>query len=69
MAATWLATRTDIFQIYVAGIIYFGANCALAAMSAFLPTIIKTFGFCKCPVDAFLTTSDLGLQQTHALSC
>jgi len=26
-------------------VIYFGLNCALAATSAFLPTIIKTFGF------------------------
>lgn len=29
----------------MAGIIYFGANCALASISAFLPTIIKTFGY------------------------
>ena len=34
-------------QIYLAGVIYFGANCALASISAFLPTIIKTFGFSK----------------------
>jgi hypothetical protein len=32
-------------QIYVAGVIYFGLNCALASISAFLPTIIKTLGF------------------------
>ncbi|EKM58060.1 uncharacterized protein PHACADRAFT_252046 [Phanerochaete carnosa HHB-10118-sp] len=33
------------WRIYMAGIIYFGGNCALASISAFLPTIIKTFGF------------------------
>ncbi|KAJ3552701.1 hypothetical protein NM688_g4014 [Phlebia brevispora] len=33
------------WRIYVASMIYFGANCALASTSAFLPTIIKTFGF------------------------
>ncbi|KAL4254788.1 MFS transporter superfamily protein [Abortiporus biennis] len=32
------------WRIYCAGVIYFGANCALASNSAFLPTIIKTFG-------------------------
>lgn len=32
-------------QIYMGGVIYFGANCALASISAFLPTIIKTFGY------------------------
>jgi len=32
------------WRIYVAGVIYFGANAALASISAFLPTIIKTFG-------------------------
>ncbi|KIM91500.1 hypothetical protein PILCRDRAFT_670 [Piloderma croceum F 1598] len=32
------------WRLYVAGIIYFGANCALASISAFLPTIIVTFG-------------------------
>ncbi|EJF55809.1 MFS general substrate transporter [Dichomitus squalens LYAD-421 SS1] len=33
------------WRIYAAGVMYFGANCALASISAFLPTIIKTFGF------------------------
>ncbi|KAH8103124.1 MFS general substrate transporter [Cristinia sonorae] len=33
------------WKIYLAGVIYFGANCALASNSAFLPTIIKTFGY------------------------
>jgi len=38
----WAAFRD--WRIYLAGVIYFGANCALASNSAFLPTIIKTFG-------------------------
>ncbi|KAF8518348.1 major facilitator superfamily domain-containing protein [Hysterangium stoloniferum] len=33
------------WKVYTAGVIYFGLNCALASISAFLPTIIKTFGF------------------------
>ncbi|KLO13698.1 MFS general substrate transporter [Schizopora paradoxa] len=33
------------WRVYVGGVIYFGMNCALAAISAFLPTIIKTFGW------------------------
>jgi len=33
------------WKIYVGGVIYFGLNCALASTSAFLPTIIKTFGY------------------------
>lgn len=39
---------TDAFKdwrIYLGGVIYFGANAALASISAFLPTIIKTFGY------------------------
>lgn len=32
-------------QIYASGVLYFGANCALASISAFLPTIIATFGY------------------------
>jgi len=32
------------WKLYMAGVIHFGANCAMAANSAFLPTIIKTFG-------------------------
>lgn len=34
-----------MIQVYVGGVIYFGLNCALAYISAFLPTIIQTFGF------------------------
>ncbi|KAJ2914794.1 hypothetical protein MD484_g5598, partial [Candolleomyces efflorescens] len=33
------------WRIYVGGVIYFGLNCALASISAFLPTIIATFGY------------------------
>ncbi|EEB99317.1 hypothetical protein MPER_01025, partial [Moniliophthora perniciosa FA553] len=33
------------WRIYVAGVIYFGLNASLASTSAFLPTIIKTFGY------------------------
>ncbi|KAF6764168.1 major facilitator superfamily domain-containing protein [Ephemerocybe angulata] len=32
------------WRIYVGGVIYFGLNSALASISAFLPTIIATFG-------------------------
>lgn len=33
------------WRVYTGGVIYFGLNCALASISAFLPTIIKTFGY------------------------
>ncbi|KAJ7085978.1 MFS general substrate transporter [Mycena crocata] len=33
------------WRVYAGGVIYFGLNCALASISAFLPTIIETFGF------------------------
>ncbi|KAI0071576.1 MFS general substrate transporter [Panus rudis PR-1116 ss-1] len=32
------------WRLYVAGVIYFGANCAISSIAAFLPTIITTFG-------------------------
>ena len=35
----------DFTQVYLGGVIYFGMNNALASTSAFLPTIIKSFGF------------------------
>ena len=35
-------------QVYCGGVIYFGINCAAASLSAFLPTIIQTFGFSMC---------------------
>ncbi|CAA7267224.1 unnamed protein product [Cyclocybe aegerita] len=33
------------WRIYAGGVIYFGLNCALASIGAFLPTIITTFGY------------------------
>ncbi|EJU01202.1 MFS general substrate transporter [Dacryopinax primogenitus] len=33
------------WKTYVAGTIYFGANCAAAALGAFLPTIIASMGY------------------------
>lgn len=33
------------WRVYLGGVIYFGANAALASTAAFLPTIIKTFGY------------------------
>ena len=35
------------WQVYAGSVIYFGSNCALASLAAFLPTILKTFGFCE----------------------
>ncbi|RPD75573.1 MFS general substrate transporter [Lentinus tigrinus ALCF2SS1-7] len=33
------------WRIYAAGVIYIASNCAFGSISAFLPTIITTFGF------------------------
>ncbi|KAJ7359557.1 MFS general substrate transporter [Mycena albidolilacea] len=33
------------WRCWTGGVIYFGLNCALASISAFLPTIIGTFGY------------------------
>ena len=33
--------------MYAAGVMFFGANCALSGLQAFLPTIIASFGFSK----------------------
>ncbi|CAE6470489.1 unnamed protein product [Rhizoctonia solani] len=33
------------WRVYAGGIIYFGVNIALASISVFLPTIIKSFGY------------------------
>ncbi|GJJ14842.1 hypothetical protein Clacol_009110 [Clathrus columnatus] len=33
------------WKVYTAGVIYFALNAALASTSAFLPTIVETFGF------------------------
>ncbi|KAF5379117.1 hypothetical protein D9615_005871 [Tricholomella constricta] len=35
------------WRIYTAGVIYFGLNCALASISAFLPTILLTLGYTR----------------------
>ncbi|KAH9061131.1 MFS general substrate transporter [Lactarius vividus] len=40
-----IANAFQDWRIYLGGVIYFGANAALASISAFLPTIIKTFGY------------------------
>ena len=32
-------------QVYAAAVLYFAANAAFGSISAFLPTIIMTFGF------------------------
>ncbi|KAH9003364.1 MFS general substrate transporter [Lactarius hatsudake] len=40
-----IANAFKDWRIYLGGVIYFGANAALASISAFLPTIIKTFGY------------------------
>ncbi|TCD71972.1 hypothetical protein EIP91_000104 [Steccherinum ochraceum] len=37
------------WKVYIVGVIYFCANVALVSMSAFLPTIIKTFGYTDAP--------------------
>ena len=38
-------TWHEDWRVYAGGVIYFGLNCALASISAFLPTIITTFGY------------------------
>jgi len=40
-----IANAFKDWRVYLGGVIYFGANAALASISAFLPTIIKTFGY------------------------
>ncbi|ETW78109.1 major facilitator superfamily [Heterobasidion irregulare TC 32-1] len=42
---THIVSAFKDWRIYLGGVIYFGANCALASISAFLPTIIQTFGY------------------------
>ncbi|EIW55152.1 MFS general substrate transporter [Trametes versicolor FP-101664 SS1] len=32
------------WRVYTGGVLYFGVNCAVASITAFLPTIITTFG-------------------------
>ncbi|KAI0760252.1 MFS general substrate transporter [Fomes fomentarius] len=40
-----IAAAFKDWRIYAAGIMYFASNCAFGSISAFLPTIITTFGF------------------------
>lgn len=42
------------WRVYVAGVIYFGLNCALGSLSAFLPTIIFTMGFGSLAIDQLM---------------
>ncbi|KAJ7689412.1 MFS general substrate transporter [Mycena rosella] len=44
-AHIFMAFRDWRASIYAGGAIYFGLNCALASISAFLPTILATFGY------------------------
>ncbi|KAL5499292.1 hypothetical protein ACEPAH_1810 [Sanghuangporus vaninii] len=39
----WAALKD--WRVYVGGVVFFGINCGFASISAFLPTIIKSFGF------------------------
>jgi sugar phosphate permease len=41
------------WRIYTAGVIYFGLNCALASISAFLPTILKTLNYTNARAQLF----------------
>ncbi|KAG6830602.1 hypothetical protein H0H92_015883 [Tricholoma furcatifolium] len=41
------------WRIYVGGVIYFGLNCALASISAFLPTILTTLGYSNARAQLF----------------
>lgn len=46
------------FKIYVGGVIYFGLNCALASIGAFLPTLITTFGYSESYLSWVLVTKN-----------
>ena len=50
---------------------YFGVNCAAASLSAFLPTIIQTFGFSKEHIVRLFLTQLISLSfplQANALA-
>ncbi|KAF9077413.1 major facilitator superfamily domain-containing protein [Rhodocollybia butyracea] len=47
-AHIWMAFRD--WRIYCGGVIYFALNCSLASTSAFLPTILETFGISNSKV-------------------
>ncbi|KAJ7215191.1 major facilitator superfamily domain-containing protein [Mycena rebaudengoi] len=40
------------WRVYTGGVVYFGLNCALASIGAFLPTIITSFGFTNLTAQA-----------------
>lgn len=70
MSALCREVLSPLLKIYMAGVIYFGANCALASISAFLPTIIKTFGFSECTTcrlwtSAHSSNSECSCSTTH----
>ena len=44
---------------------YFGANCALASISAFLPTIITTFGYSALDFSQIFAAASIGLTVSH----
>jgi sugar phosphate permease len=41
------------WRVYLAGVMYFGLNCALSSISAFLPTIIASFGYSNAKAQLF----------------
>ncbi|KAF8635367.1 hypothetical protein AX15_000372 [Amanita polypyramis BW_CC] len=47
----WMALGD--WRVWVAGVIYFALNCALASISAFLPTIIVSFGYSNAKAQLF----------------
>ncbi|KAF8348602.1 MFS general substrate transporter [Amanita rubescens] len=47
----WMALRD--WRVWTAGVIYFGLNCALSSISAFLPTIIASFGYSDARAQLF----------------
>ncbi|KAF8725101.1 hypothetical protein AX14_008389 [Amanita brunnescens Koide BX004] len=47
----WMALRD--WRVWIAGVIYFGLNCALSSISAFLPTIIASFGYSDARAQLF----------------
>ncbi|KAG9123955.1 hypothetical protein FRC07_013379 [Ceratobasidium sp. 392] len=46
------------WKVYAAGIVYFGVNIALASISVFLPTIIKSFGYTNANAQLLKLTFD-----------
>ncbi|KAJ7634656.1 MFS general substrate transporter [Roridomyces roridus] len=56
------------WRIYAGGVIYFGLNCALASISAFLPTILKTFGFTNANAQ-LLTVPPYAVAAVVMLTC